>query len=109
MSDVFGFKRGQPVTWYNKDLTKSNQYCLYCGDFLGIGSEVASDKEHLIGRNFVPKGSLDSGGFNFIFRACQSCNGRKSSAERHISSVTLFNSPGRWSDEDVDALAIHKA
>ncbi|HEX3556663.1 MAG TPA: hypothetical protein VIA62_25865 [Thermoanaerobaculia bacterium] len=109
MNDVFGFKKGQPVTWYNKDLTKSNQYCPYCGACVGIGSQVASDKEHLIARNFVPKGSLDAGGFNFIFRACQTCNSQKSNVERHISSVTLFNSPGRSSDEDVDALALHKA
>lgn len=108
MSGVFGFKSGQPVMWYDKDLVKSNQYCPYCGDLVGIGSEAASDKEHLIGRKFVPKGSLEAGGFNFIFRACQKCNGRKSSAERHVSSVTLFNSPGRWSDENVNALALHK-
>jgi hypothetical protein len=108
MNDVFGFKKGQPVMWYDKDLAKSNQHCPYCGVCVGIGSEVASDKEHLVGRNFVPKGSLDAGGFNFIFRACQECNRQKSGAERHVSSVTLFNSPSRWSDENVNALALHK-
>jgi hypothetical protein len=62
----------------------------------------------LIGRNFVPLGSLGDRSNNFIFRACVSCNGDKADAERHISSVTLFNSPERTVDSSIDALALHK-
>lgn len=46
--------------------------------------------------------------FNFIFRSCKTCNGRKADAERHVSSVTLFNSPGRRENEQVNAIAIRK-
>jgi hypothetical protein len=63
----------------------------------------------MVGRNFVPKGSLGGESFNFIFRSCRECNSRKASAEGHLSSVTLFNSPARMIDEQVDAIARHKA
>jgi hypothetical protein len=109
MTDIFGYKPGQPINWFKKKLAESNQYCLYCGELVGSGSQVESDKEHLIGRNFVPKGSLDGRSFNFHFRACRECNGRKGDAERHVSSVTLFNSPARLSDKEVNAIAEHKA
>jgi hypothetical protein len=110
MNEIFGFRAGQPVVWFNRNLAKSNQHCLYCGAHVGPGSDVPSDKEHLIAREFVPKGSLGGGGFNFIFRACQEkCNGEKSKAERHVSSVTLLTSPARGLDEQVDAVAMHKA
>lgn len=46
--------------------------------------------------------------FNFLFRACRPCNARKASAERHVSSVTLFNSPGRLEDTKVNEVAIQK-
>lgn len=109
MTDVFGFRPGQPFVWFDKNPAKSNQHCLYCGVYVGAESQITSNKEHLIGRNFVPKGSLEGHHFNFIFRACQECNNLKSVAERHVSSVTLFNSPGRLLDNDVDMLALHKA
>jgi hypothetical protein len=109
MEEIFGFRVGQPIVWFHKNATKSNQNCFYCGDYVGSGSEISSDKEHLIGREFVPKGSLDGASFNFIFRACQRCNGEKSAAERHISSVTLLTSPARQIDGQVNSLAMHKA
>lgn len=98
-----------PLRWIHTDPTRSNQYCPYCGVFVGVGSDVPSDKEHLVGRNFVPKGSLEDGAFNFIFRSCKECNNQKAEAERHVSSVTLYNSPGRAEDARVDAIARHKA
>lgn len=70
---------------------------------------VFSDREHMIGRNFVPQGSLRSDSFNFIFRACRDCNERKAAAERHLSTVTLFNSRARSEDREIDKLAEHKA
>lgn len=63
----------------------------------------------MIGRSFVPDGALDGGrAFNFIFRACVECNKEKAEAERHISSVSLFTSPGRV-DENINDLAHRKA
>lgn len=110
MKDIYGFKSNQPVVWYNESLSKSNQYCLYCSRFVGEGSEVASNREHLIGRQFVPSGEFGEGtSFNFIFRACKDCNDEKSDVERHISSVTLFNSPARHSSQTHNDLALRKA
>lgn len=104
----FRFKDNQPITWFHKNKAQSNQYCLYCHRQVSV-ENIASDKEHLIGRSFVPDGSLDEGrAFNFIFRACTECNKEKAEAERHISSVTLFTSPSRI-DEKINALANRKA
>ena len=104
----FNFKENQPVVWFHKDDALSNQYCLYCHKSVRT-SDVASNKEHLIGRSFVPTGLLDGGrAFNFIFRACVECNTEKAEVERHISSVSLFTSQGRV-DENVNALANRKA
>jgi hypothetical protein len=98
------------VSWFWKgNLEKSNHYCLYCYRFIGPGSEIASNKEHLIGREFVPKGYLDGDSFNFIFRACVDCNGSKSDQERHVSSVTLAASPARAVDPVVNEIAARKA
>ena len=97
------------VSWYDRKPTWSNQHCPYCGVLVADGAIVRSDKEHLIARNFVPTGALGSGSFNFIFRSCRECNGRKARAERHVSSVTLVNSPGRANDERANEAASRKA
>ena len=63
----------------------------------------------MIGRSFIPDGSLDDGrSFNFIFRACVECNSEKAEVERHISSVSLFTSIGR-SDKSINTIANRKA
>lgn len=50
----FGTKTGQAsITWYHRNPALSNQHCLYCGDFVGVGAEVESDKEHLINRRIA--------------------------------------------------------
>jgi hypothetical protein len=103
----FRFKENQPVTWFHRVETRSNQYCLYCHRPVCTG-DVVSNKEHLIGRSFIPDGSLSDGAFNFIFRACVECNTEKAELERHISSVSLFTSLGRV-DENLSALAKRKA
>ena len=104
----FNFKENQPLIWFHDNFSLSNQHCLYCHRPVFTG-EVTSNKEHLIGRSFVPDGSFNGGrGFNFIFRACVDCNNEKSKAEDHISSVSLYTSPGR-NDEHVNALAKRKA
>lgn len=105
----FNFKENHPViTWFHRSYALSNQKCLYCHRPV-YTNDVTSNKEHLIGRSFVPDGSLDEGReFNFIFRACVECNSEKAEAEGHISSVSLYTSHGRV-DESVNALANRKA
>lgn len=105
---VSGKRTGEVVSWFHRDAGRSNPFCLYGGEPVGMDSGIASDKEHLIARNFVPTGSLASG-FNFQFRACRSCNERKGNAERHVSTITLLNSPARATDLAVDILALRKA
>lgn len=70
----------------------SNKVCLYCNR--GFDPTVVATKEHLIGRNFVPRGSMDGGrSFNFIFDACFACNNDKSTLEGHVSAITQIMSP----------------
>lgn len=96
------------VTWYNRDPSRSNQHCLYCGEFVGADSSIESDEEHLIARRFVPKGLMENT-FNFSFRACKPCNGRKADIERHVSSVTLLSSPAVALNEKARRSAERKA
>ncbi|WAC47049.1 hypothetical protein OVA03_10030 [Asticcacaulis sp. SL142] len=96
------------LDWYSRYKDKSNKVCPYCASHL-FTPEIPSDKEHLIGRRFVPTGSFERDGrFNFQFRACRDCNGVKAERERHVSSVTLYNGLPLY-DEDVRAIAINKA
>ena len=110
MNGIFRYKNNQPVNWYHRSLDKSNQYCLYCGALVGNGSNIESNKEHLIGREFVPAGEFGSGNsFNFIFRACKQCNDEKANIERHLSSIALFSSPARGMSELHNLIAERKA
>lgn len=105
---VYGFRAKQPAVWFDRRPERSNRYCLYCGRDVWDLS-LSSEKEHLIGREFVPTGTLDEDAFNLIFRACRDCNQRKGKLERHASTVTLFISPGRAESPAVDELARRKA
>lgn len=88
--------RGErPIVWFRHGREHSNHCCPYCGRLVGPDSPVASDKEHLVARKFVPSGRLAGNAFNFIFHARRDCNGEKAGAERHISTVTLLRSPDR--------------
>jgi hypothetical protein len=102
-------KKNQLITWFHRKLEKSNQLCLYCGNYIGVNSDIQSNKEHLIARGFVPSEYFSSTDFNFIFRCCISCNNRKSNIERHLSTTTLINSDARLHDEMVNMLALNKA
>lgn len=104
----FGKQTGKTISWYASEPEHSNICCVYCGVSLRGPDAPYSDKEHLIARNFVPKGTMDGQPFNFIFRACRQCNARKADAERHVSSITQFNSPARLEDARVDDAAIRK-
>lgn len=110
MVQIHNFRKGQPTVWYHRKLARSNQHCLYCARFIGEGSPVESNKEHLIAREFVPSEALGrQEAFNFIFRSCKDCNAEKCEFERHVSTVTLFSSSGRVERDDVDAAARRKA
>jgi hypothetical protein len=103
-----GKHTGQTISWYAASPEHSNACCLYCGRSLRGQSAPKSDKEHLIARNFAPAGTMGGDAFNFLFRACRECNARKAHAERHVSSVTLFNSPSRQVDTRADDAALRK-
>jgi hypothetical protein len=62
-----------------------NGTCPYCAVTL---DEHNRSKEHVIGRRFVPVGSLDKR-WNLILRACRDCNNRKSDLEDDIAAVSL--------------------
>lgn len=96
--------------WFSQNPEKSNQYCPYCGrEFSTFGTrndiKKNTDKEHLIGRNFVPKESFKAHSeTNFIFRVCKTCNSRKSNYERQISSVSLLNTCGARSQNEQEKI-----
>ncbi|TFW13369.1 HNH endonuclease [Massilia arenosa] len=62
-----------------------NETCPYCGKNL---SRRSSTKEHVVGRRFVPQGTM-SGCWNLILRACRTCNQLKSDLEDDLSAITM--------------------
>jgi hypothetical protein len=62
-----------------------NRTCPYCGRELS--AEIMTE-DHLIGRYFVPKGSLNNV-WNLILKACEECNNAKSDLEDDISAITM--------------------
>ncbi len=108
--ETYGFRKSQPTVWFHRDIARSNQHCVYCSRLVGVGSAVESNREHLVGKKFVPSGTLGSqGAFNFIFRACKECNTEKSNLESHVSTVTMLTCSGRVERDDVDVVATRKA
>ena len=75
-----------------------NETCPYCGQPV---SRRSSTREHVIGRRFVPHGSVD-GCWNLILRACRKCNNLKSDLEDDLSAITMtFHAYGlRGMDDD---------
>ena len=59
--------------------------CIYCATPL---SKENRTKEHVIGRRFVPKGTL-SGGWNLIAFACLECNRKKSRLEDELAAISM--------------------
>jgi hypothetical protein len=91
----------------NKVTRLSNTTCVYCG--VSGKQDNPLTKEHVIGRRFVPKGSLASG-WALIVNACRSCNGEKADLEDDISAITLQPDLGREHENVVvSALARNKA
>lgn len=64
----------------------SNINCVYCGRL--FDDSIQPTKEHVIGRKFVPKGTLN-GQWNLIVNACSECNNQKADLENDISAITM--------------------
>lgn len=62
-----------------------NRTCAYCGVEL---VRANTTKEHVIGRRFVPRGTLN-GQWNLILRACVACNAKKAALEDDISAISM--------------------
>lgn len=74
----------------------NNVVCVYCGKHL---EKENATKEHVIGRRFVPKGSLEKS-WNLILRSCLSCNNIKSDLENDISAISM--QPDAWGNHESD-------
>ncbi len=70
----------------NRPIRLDNCVCVYCADQL---HPRAMTKEHVVGRNFVPKGTLN-GNWNLIANACSHCNNLKADLENDISAITML-------------------
>lgn len=81
----------------NQVIRLDNISCPYCGVVL---TNDTTEKEHVIGRRFVPKGKLN-GNWNLIVNACQTCNGIKGDLEDDISAITMQpDALGRFGHDD---------
>jgi len=69
----------------NRAIVLDNATCVYCGIHLAEGLHTT---EHVVGRRFVPKGSLQ-GQWNLIVQACEGCNKKKADLEDDISAITM--------------------
>lgn len=67
-----------------------NLLCPYCGRIINQESCLEVDKEHVIGRRFVPKGYLN-GDWNLILNACKDCNSYKARLEGGLSSISCLS------------------
>ena len=86
----------------NQVIRLNNVSCAYCGAELTNGT---TNKEHVIGRRFVPKGKLD-GYWNLIVNTCKTCNGIKADLEDDISAITMQpDSFGRFGHDDETAIS----
>jgi hypothetical protein len=81
-----------------------NIRCAYCNAEFTDPNEP--EKEHVIGRNFVPKGTHNQQ-WNLHVNSCHICNEHKSKLENDLSAITLHPDPGqmevdslRWSEAE---------
>lgn len=71
------------------DLSLRNSNCIYCCQPL---TKETRTREHVIGRNFVPRGTLD---VNLVAWACVECNNGKSDLEDDISLISMLPAMAR--------------
>jgi hypothetical protein len=69
----------------SRPIILDNITCAYCG---GPLDDQTRSKEHVVGRRFVPKGTLN-GNWNLILNACNPCNARKADLEDEISAISM--------------------
>lgn len=62
-----------------------NTTCPYCGVALSVSTRT---KEHVVGRRFVPRGSLNSS-WNLVLWACEACNRKKADLEDDASAISM--------------------
>jgi hypothetical protein len=75
-----------------------NVTCGYCGN--PFNDALPQTLEHVIGRRFVPKGTLQAV-FNLHLNACHPCNNVKSDLEDDISVISMHaNALGQYPTED---------
>jgi hypothetical protein len=88
--DLRSFNPDKPVKLPNKK-------CAYCG--VPLRRSIAT-KDHVVGRRFVPEGTLATG-FSLLVQACSPCNNRKASVENFISVITMLpDTSGKYVRED---------
>lgn len=81
----------------NRPLSLPNKTCPYCGAVLNKSNRT---KEHVVGRRFVPRGTLN-GQWNLIVWACNRCNSEKAALEDDISAITMQpDTLGRHATDD---------
>lgn len=84
-----------------KQTKLNNLTCPYCGNRL---TQDNISIEHVIGRRFVTKKSLENQ-WNLILNACKDCNNAKADLEDDISSITLINKENQsYSTEEKEYL-----
>lgn len=92
----------------NALVLKRNTTCPYCGRL--FSAEVERTREHVIGRKFVPPGTIKADDWNLILGACSVCNNGKSLLEDEISAITLQPEVGRLhSDPALREIAAQKS
>lgn len=88
-----------------RPLVLRNLTCAYCACSLGKSN---STKEHVVGRRFVPRGTLNRD-WNLILQACKDCNHRKSDLEDDISAITMLpDAYGRSASDECSVEAERK-
>lgn len=92
----------------NQPVVLKNITCCYCRTPLGT---TGVNKEHVVARRFVPKGTLDRS-WNMIARACIGCNVRKSDFEDDMSVLSMQHYPFDGKDvlrDNIVAQSLSKA
>lgn len=70
----------------DKPVSLPNRKCAYCGAGL---ERKTSTQDHVVGRRFVPEGTLATGFFLQV-KSSRPCNDRKAALEDDISIITML-------------------
>lgn len=82
----------------NRPIVLRNRTCAYC--ISPFSQQSRPTKEHVIGRRFVPLGTLN-GQWNLILNVCRTCNGEKADLENDISVITMLpDASGKFAVND---------